>query len=236
MTVQQILDELQTLGRESYKRVLMQNHGVQEPCFGVAISAMAPLRKKIGQDYRLALELYETGNYDAMYLAGLVADDAAMTREDLNRWVARAYGGSLPGTTVPSVAAGGPHGHALAREWIGSPHPLVAVAGWATWSCLVSVLPDSRLDLDELKGLLSRIEKTLPASPDAVRYQMNSYVICAGSYVPALTDLAIETSGRIGPVQADLGNNACQIPDAAAYIRKVQALGKLGKKRKKLKC
>lgn len=236
MMVPQILDELQSLGKAGYKRVLMQNHGVREPCFGVAIGAMAPLRKRLGRDYRLALELYATGNYDAMYLAGLIADDASMTREDLNCWVVQAYGGSLPGTTVPSVAAGSSHGRALAQEWIESQEPLVAAAGWATWSCLVSVLPDSELDLEELKSLLVRVEKTLLVSPDAVRYQMNSYVICAGCYVPALTDLALEASARMGPVQADLGNNACQVPDAAAYIQKVRAQGKLGKKRKSLKC
>ena len=38
MTAKEILAELKPLGRESYKRVLMNNHGVREPCFGVAIS------------------------------------------------------------------------------------------------------------------------------------------------------------------------------------------------------
>ena len=33
-------------------------------------------QKRIKMDYQLALDLYETGNYDAMYLAGLIADDA----------------------------------------------------------------------------------------------------------------------------------------------------------------
>jgi len=38
-----------------------------------------------------------------MYLAGLIADDARMTRKNLQRWVDRAYAGSLPGATVPWV-------------------------------------------------------------------------------------------------------------------------------------
>lgn len=236
MTAQEILAELQTLGRESYKRVLMKNHGVREPCFGVAIGAMASLRKRLRKDYRLALELYATGNYDAMYLAGLIADDAAMTREDLQAWVAGAYGGALAGTTVASVAAGSPVGRALVLEWIESPQAQTAVAGWATLSGLVSILPDAELDLNELAALLDRVENSIHQQPDAVRYQMNAYVICIGSYVPALTDKALRSAEVIGPVKADLGNNACQVPDAAGYIRKVQSLGRLGRKRKSLKC
>jgi hypothetical protein len=78
--------------------------------------------------------LYDTGNYDAMYLAGLIADDARMTKKDLRRWVGKAYAGALPGATVAWVAAGSPHGHELASGWIESSKSLVAAAGWATTS------------------------------------------------------------------------------------------------------
>ena len=45
MTAREILEELKPLGRESYKRVLMHNHGVKEPCFGVAISELKKFQK-----------------------------------------------------------------------------------------------------------------------------------------------------------------------------------------------
>ena len=45
MTAKEILEELKPLGRESYKRVLMHNHGVKEPCFGVAISELKKFQK-----------------------------------------------------------------------------------------------------------------------------------------------------------------------------------------------
>src|SRR6188768_2442765 len=112
MTAKEILAELKPLGSESYKKV-MSNHGVKEPFFGVKISDLQKIQKRIKKDYQLALDLYETGNYDAMYLAGLIADDARMTKEDLQRWVANAYAGSLPGATVPWVAAGSAHGREL---------------------------------------------------------------------------------------------------------------------------
>jgi len=57
-----------------------------------------------------------------------------------------------------------------------------------------------------------------------------------GSYVQPLTETAIQTAEKIGPVTADLGNNSCQVPFAPDYIRKVEQRGTIGKKRKSAKC
>ena len=236
MTAKEILEELKPLGRESYKRVMMNNHGVREPYFGVSIEELKKFEKRIRKDYQLALDLYATGNYDAMYLAGLIADDAKMTKRDLQSWVEKAYTGGLSGATVPWVASGSPHGHELALKWMESANPLIAAAGWATLSSLVSVRPDSELDLPELAKLLERVRTTIHQQPDAVRYQMNGFVIVVGSYVESLTDLAVRTGGEIGTVTADLGNNQCQVPYAPDYIHKVRLRGNIGKKRKQAKC
>jgi len=71
---------------------------------------MRAIQKRIKKDYQLALDLYDTGVYDAMYLAGLIADDARMTKKGLENCVAKAYCGPLCGSTVPWVAAGNEHG------------------------------------------------------------------------------------------------------------------------------
>jgi hypothetical protein len=235
-TAQEILDELKPLGRDSYKRTMMKNYGVKEPYFGVAIGELKKIQKRIKVDYQLALDLYATGNYDAMYLAGLITDDARMTRLDLQRWAEGAYAGSLSGATVPGVAAGSPFGAEMAGKWLDSAEPLVAATGWATWSAIVSVTPDSELDLPALRRLLERVEKSIHQAPDAVRYEMNMFVIAVGSYVVPLSKTALEVGERIGPVTADLGPNHCQVFSAPDHIRKVEGLGKIGRKRKSAKC
>jgi 3-methyladenine DNA glycosylase AlkD len=236
MTAKEILAELKPLGRESYKRVLMNNHGVKEPFFGVAISELKKFQKRIKMDYQLALDLYNTGVYDAMYLAGLIADDARMTKKDLQHWLDKAVGRPLAGVTVAWVASGSPHGREMALKWIESAKSLVAVAGWATLSSLVAIKNDADLDLPELKQLLQRVQKTIHQSPDLVRYQMNGFVISVGCYVKPLTEFALQLGEKIGPVTCDLGNNDCQVPFAPDYIRKVQQRGTIGKKRKSAKC
>jgi hypothetical protein len=235
MTAKEILAELKPLGSDSYKKVMF-NHGVNEPLFGVKIGDLQKIRKRIKKDYQLALDLYDTGNYDAMYLAGLIADDARMTKKDLQRWIANATHSPLAGSTVPWVAAGSPHGWELGLEWIDSKKALTAVAGWATLGAFVSIKDDSELDLPELKRLLERVRKSIHQTPDGVRYQMNSFVIAVGSYVRPLTTAAIQAGEEIGPVTVDMGDTSCQVPLAPDYIRKVQKRGTIGKKRKSAKC
>ena len=235
MTAKEILKELKPLGSDSYKKVML-NHGVKEPFFGVKISELQKFQKRIKKDYQLALDLYDTGNYDAMYLAGLIADDAQMSKKDLRRWIANATHSPLASFTVPWVAAGSPHGWEIALEWIESKKALTAEAGWATLRSLVSIKDDSELDLAVLKRLLDRVRKNIHQAPNDVRSAMNSFVIAVGSYVQPLTDTAIETAEKIGPVTVDMGNTSCQVPFAPDSIRKVQKRGAIGKKRKSAKC
>ena len=235
MTATAILEEIKPLGSDSYKKILF-NHGVKEPCFGVKIGDLKKVQKRIKKDYRLALDLYETGVYDAMYLAGLIADDAKMTKADLRRWLAKATHAPLGSSTVAWVAAGSPHGWELALEWIESKDEFVAEAGWSTLSCLVSLKDDSELDLAELKRLLQCVQERIDEAPNAARYAMNAFVISVGSYVAPLTVLALQIGEKIGRVAVDMGNTACEVPFAPDYIRKVEKRGTIGKKRKSVKC
>jgi len=235
MNAQTILDEIKPLGSESYKRVVMK-HGVAEPCYGVKIGDLQKIVKRVKKDYQLALDLYETGIYDAMYLAGLIADDAKMTKKNLKDWLAKAYCRPLCGWTVAWVAAGSPHGWELSLSWIDSKKELTKVAGWATLGSIVSVVEDEKLDVEALRALLERVESSIHQQSDAVRYQMNAFVISAGSYVAPLTIMAIKVGKSIGPVTADLGDNDCKTPYSPEYIEKVRQRGSIGKKRKTAKC
>jgi 3-methyladenine DNA glycosylase AlkD len=234
-TAQEIIEALRPLGTASYKKVML-NHGVPEPCFGVKISELKVFQKRIKRDYQLALDLYDTGIYDAMYLAGLIADEAKMTKRDLQRWIRGAGCSAIAESTVAWVAAESAHGRELALEWIESKQERVAASGWATLSCLVALKEDAELDLAELKRLLQRVQKSIHTQPSVVRSCMNSFVIAVGSHVKPLTAVAIEAARKIGEVSVDMGNTSCQVRDAETYIGKVRARGALGKKRKTVRC
>jgi hypothetical protein len=234
-TAESILAEIRPLGRESYKKVL-RTHGAREPLYGVSIEQLKQIQKRVKRDHELALALYGTGVYDAMYLAGLVADDERMTKKDLQRWVDGAYCPGLAQYTVPWVAAEGPHGLELARKWIDSRKELVASAGWSTWSGLVALREDSELDLQEVEGLLERVESTIHGERNQVRYVMNAFVIAVGAYVKPLNPVARKTAKAIGLVTVDMGDTSCKVPSALQYISKIEQRGAVGRKRKTVKC
>ena len=235
MTVQEIMDDLKSHGSESIKKILLK-HGVKEPFFGVKVEYLKPIQKKVKMDYQLAKDLYATGNADAMYLAGLIADDELMTKSDLQIWVKQAVSNNISEYTVPWVATGGNYGYELALEWIDSTEEYIAAAGWSTLSNLVSLKPDHELDMSSLKSLLSRVAKTIHAADNRVRSTMNGFIIAVGSYVPALTDEAIATAKNIGTVTVVKEGTACKFPDAVEYIKKAKDRGNPGKKKKTVKC
>ncbi len=235
ITAQQILKEIEPLGTEGYRRVL-RNHGISGPLFGVKIEVLKKYEKAIKKDYRLALDLFDTGIYDAMYLAGLIADETLMTMDDLRGWLDKADSDLVAEFTVAWVAADGPHGWELALEWIESTDEKVAVVGWGTLSSVVAVKGDVELDMPALRRLLERIKKTIHSQPDRVRYKMNGFVIALGSYVGELTEQALLAGETIGEVKVYMGKTACKVPFSPDYIRKAAAKGRVGKKRKTARC
>ena len=125
--------QLEASGDEKTKSTLMR-HGAREPFFGVKVQELKKILKKTKKNHGLSLKLYATGNSDAMYLAGLMADESKMTKEHLNRWADEAYWSYLSEYTVPWIAAETPFGLELGLQWIESEHENIASAGWATLS------------------------------------------------------------------------------------------------------
>nr|OCA01026.1 DNA alkylation repair enzyme [Leptospira interrogans serovar Copenhageni/Icterohaemorrhagiae] len=81
MNIEQIMKDLEKMGTPSVKKIFI-NHGAQEPLFGVKIADLKKnSEKKLKKNNVLSLELYKTGNADAMYLAGLIADEKEIQKK-----------------------------------------------------------------------------------------------------------------------------------------------------------
>lgn len=234
MTAKAVVAELKKLANAQTKKTWM-THGAKEPCLGVRIGDMKKIQKRVKMDYQLALDLYDTGIADAMYLAGLIADDAKMTKKDLQNWIEGASWSAIAEYTAPWVASGSPHGRELALKWIESKDEATASAGWQTYSSMVAVKADADLDLAEIRSLLRRVAKSIHQQPNCVKYVMNSFVIAVGCHVKPLHKLAVDTANGIGTVAIELVGE-CKTPFAPDYIKKFEARSAIGKKRKSPKC
>lgn len=200
---------------------------------------MADLKKivkKVKKNYELSLELYDTGNTDAMYLAGLIADEKKMTRSDLIKWKEGAYWYMLREYTVPWITSESAYGYELGLEWIEAVDEQTASTGWATLSCLSALKQDEDLDLETYDKLLDRAAANVHEAQNRVRYTMNGFIIAVGSNIASLTEKAQKLGAKVGKVHVDVGETACKVPLADVYIQKVIDKNRVGKKRKTCRC
>lgn len=236
MELPEIMQILESLGSEQTKKVLSR-HGAKAPFFGVKIADMkSKIVKKVKKNHNLAIALYDTGNSDAMYLAGLISEPDKMTRELLQKWVKAANWYMISEYTVAWVCSESKYALELALEWIDSAKEHIASSGWATLGSMVTIKEDEQLDIECLKGLLERVLKTINESPNRTRYTMNNFVIACGSCVLPLKEYALTIAENMGKIKVNMGTTACKVPFAPDYIRKVEEKGKLGNKKKSAVC
>jgi 3-methyladenine DNA glycosylase AlkD len=231
----EIMQELEKLGSEQTKQIYM-NHGVKEPYFGVKIGDLKKLVKYVKKDHELGLQLFNSGNHDAMYLAGLSVNPKLISKETLQDWAKKAYWYLIAEYTVAGVAAESDYALELAREWMKSGEEMIAVCGWSTYSNYLSITPDEKLDIAEIMTLLTQVKNTIHEERSRVRYVMNGFVLSVGCYVLELKDKAKQVAEYIGKVHVDVGNTACKVPLATDYIKKVEEKNRIGMKRKTCIC
>jgi len=236
-TVSSIMAELKKKGSDKTRKMYARHGMATENMFGVSIADLKVIAKTIKGQQALACELYATGNMDAMYLAGIVANGSQMTSKQLTDWAEGAANLQMIAEyTVPWVAVDNPGARDLALLWIKSKKEHVASSGWCTYSGIVGTKDDKDLDLAEIEKLLGGIVKEIHKAQNRVRYTMNGFVIAVGAYVKPLLKQAKSAAKQIGSISVDVGDTACSIPLATAYIEKIEAAGRLGKKRKTIRC
>ena len=236
MDVSTIMQTLKSFSSEQTKKIHIQHGAPAETTFGVKVGDLKTIVKKIKKNHELAIELYDTGNTDAMYLAGLIGDENKMTKNDLNRWAKNATWNMHSEYTVPFVAAESPFGWQIALDWIASKEEKIATAGWNTLSLVMSYIPDEQLDKKQIENLLKRIQKEIHGAENRIKYTMNGFVISVGTYIPSLLEKAKKTADAIGKIKVEMGVTVCKIPFALDYILKIEQKGMVGKKRKTTRC
>jgi hypothetical protein len=138
--------------------------------------------------------------------------------------------------TVPWVAAESRFGWELGLQWVDSADEHVAAAGWSTLASWANLNADEDLNVKVYRDLLDRVEKSIHSEQNRVRYTMNGFVITVGGAITSLTDKAQKVASSIGKVNVNVGDTACKVPSASDYIQKIIDKGRLGKKKKTVRC
>jgi 3-methyladenine DNA glycosylase AlkD len=232
-----VMADLKSKASEKTRTIYIRHGAPADRTLGVSAADMKLIAKTIKKQQALACELYETGIFEAMYLAGIVANGAQLTKKQLQSWAEAAANMPMVSEyTVPWVALESADARTLAIDWIKSKKEHVAAAGWCTYSGIVATTPDDELDLPEIEALTKSIPTKIGAAPNRVRLTMNGFVIAVGTYVAPLLKQATLVAKQIGVVSVDVGDTACEVPLATDRIAKAQASGRAGTKRKTIRC
>ncbi|MEW9699547.1 DNA alkylation repair protein [Paenibacillus sp. SI8] len=235
MNLEMVMQELEGLGKERTKKIY-QSNGAHEPLFGVATGAMKPIFRKIKRNQLLAEQLYATGNYDAMYFAGVIADPKAMTEVDFERWMDGAYFYMLSDYVVAVTLAETDIAQEVSDKWIASDVELKMSAGWSCYCWLLGNRPDHEFSEEKIASMLELVKNTIHDAPERAKYAMNNFMYTvAVSYMP-LHDKVVDIAKEVGPVEVNRGTAKSKQLNASANIQKAVDKGQLGFKRKYVRC
>jgi 3-methyladenine DNA glycosylase AlkD len=205
--------ELEAAGSEQTRKTWLR-HGAREPMFGVNFSVLKALLKRIKVDHELAVALWDSGNHDARNLAVKIADPAALSPSDLDRWAREGDGACT--NYVALLALDGPHAQLKASQWLVSEVDAERTAGWRLLGHLA--MRDVSLPDAWFEPWLDTIEANIHAASNPHREAMNHALIAIGCRNEALRARASAAAVRIGPVHVDHGDTDCKTPDAATSL------------------
>lgn len=233
--LQDILTSLSTLATEETKKRYLRQ-GIEEPLFGTPIGKMKPLSKRYMGRQDLANALFETGNYDAMYFAGVIADPLIMKKSNYYEWLEKAYCLSVSEHIISVTLAESPNAAEIALELMQCEQELYQCAGISCFEWLVGSKKDPLIHFDIIDQVLTYIVETIHTKPFRVQKTMNRTLIAIGvSYLP-LHEKALEAAETIGIINTVVEGKSIPLESAKERILKEKDKGRLGFKRKAVRC
>jgi 3-methyladenine DNA glycosylase AlkD len=130
VTSDQIIRRLRKLGNPKNVEG-MARYGINPGnTFGVPVPVLRSIAKEIGQDHRLAAELWKSGVHEARIIAPLIEDPARVTERQMERWVRQFDSWDICDLCCNNLFRKTRFAHAKAAEWCGRESEFVKRAGF----------------------------------------------------------------------------------------------------------
>jgi 3-methyladenine DNA glycosylase AlkD len=168
--------------------------------FGVPMSALLQLAKKIGTDQELSLALWKTGRHEARLLATLVGDPARLTRKQMNAWAAGFASWADTDTACFKLFDRSALAWELAPRWAASPREFTRRGGFALMACLA--LHDKQAPDERFLGFLRLVEAGAGDERNFVKKGVNWALRAIGKRSPGLRQRALAVARRLAAADA----------------------------------
>jgi 3-methyladenine DNA glycosylase AlkD len=199
MIVPDILAELDALGSpanvagmERFAIVTSKVFGIPAP---VLKSYAKEIKKKAKDRHTVALELWETGVYEARAVAFLIDDPKQVTREQMNAWAADFDNWATVDGACGYLFCRTPHAYDMAVEWAGRDEEFIKRAGFSLIAYLA--VHDKKAPDEKLAAFLPLIERHADDDRNFVKKAVNWALRQIGKRSIDLNALAIAAADRI---------------------------------------
>ena len=231
MTYNEVMKKLEELGTEQNRKIYI-NHGNDIDMFGVSIANLKKILKPIKDDKSLGLKLLKSKNSDAIYLSQWIVDANQLTINDLEELIELTNFYMTLDNVIPNIVIQNKDLTQLCiKSWIDSDNPRKRQSAYSLYALVLGTYPKEEIDQEDIIKKLNHISAVIHDEENRVRYSMNGFVISAGIYNSELTEYVKDLSTKIGKVKVFMGNTSCKVPFAPEYIKKVEKMNRIGKKR-----
>lgn len=188
--------------------------------FGIGLTQLRKLAKKIGRDHELALQLWKSNVYDAKVIGLLIDDPKQVTRQQAEEQVEQLHGGMLSHVfaSCDATLAKTPFAFDLACEWSESDDAVRRRCAYGLFYELCKKDPKG-MDDAFLMDRIGHIQETIHDEEMWVREAMNGALMGIGKRNKKLNKAAISAAKKIGPVDVDYGeDNSCEPIDVLKHL------------------
>ena len=198
--------------------------------FGIGLTQLRKLGKKIGRDHKLAAQLRKSSIYDAKVLGLLIDEPMKMTREQAEEQVEDLDIGMLSHvfSSCDATLAKVPFVRELAVDWMESKDDMRRRCGYSLLYELSKDKRDRELTDPFFTGYINRIRECVHDEENFVRGAMSVALMGIGKRNLKLNKAAIKAAKAIGPVHVDYGNdNSCEPLDVLKHLTSDHLTAKL---------
>jgi 3-methyladenine DNA glycosylase AlkD len=199
MTVNEIIKKLKLLGSPENVAGIERFGIVTQKSFGISAPVLKQFAKEVKKDaadrHALALELWETGIYDARAVAFLIDDPKLVTPNQMEAWARDFDNWATVDGTCGHLFCRTPFAYEKAVEWAGKKPEFIKRAGFSLMAYLA--VHDKKADNDRLTTFFPLIEKHADDDRNFVKKAVNWALRQIGKRSLNLNKLAIETAKRI---------------------------------------
>jgi 3-methyladenine DNA glycosylase AlkD len=215
-------------GLEHWKKMGEETGGLKS--FGIGLTQLRKLAKKIGRDHKLALQLWQTNNHDAKIVGLLIDEPKHLTRKQVEEQVEGVDAGMLSHVFSSCDATLPKADFALevAKDWIESKDEVRRRCGWGLLYELSKNKGNKELTDEFFLKCIGTIGADIGSEENWVRLSMGGALMGIGKRNKDLNKAALKVAKAVGPIDYESGGAGCEPLDVVKHLASPALRKKLG--------